>query len=128
MPDKPPVFTVTDRRKFTLEGDLREEARAQEQEESQHESKSEPHPTPKAEPPSEPKPGPRLVSTPPAPKIPEAEQPEAVSTPEPGEAATEQEGPPELDPQDEAAAHKAYQQSSEHIETLLRAANPAASD
>jgi hypothetical protein len=28
--------------------------------------------------------------------------------------------------QDEAAAHHAYQQSSEHIETMLRAANPAA--
>ncbi|HEV2462443.1 MAG TPA: DUF1844 domain-containing protein [Acidobacteriaceae bacterium] len=118
MSDKPPVFTVTDRRKFTLEGDLREEAHAQEQEESQHEPKSEPS--------SEPKPGPRLVSTPSAPKVPEAEQPEAVSAPEPDEAATDQEDPPEISEQDEAAARKAYQQSSEHIETLLRAANPAA--
>lgn len=118
MSDKPPVFTVTDRRKFTLEGDLREEAHAQEQEESQHEPKSEPS--------SEPKPGPRLVSTPSAPKVSEAEQPDAVSAPEPDEAATDQEDPPEISEQDEAAARKAYQQSSEHIETLLRAANPAA--
>lgn len=126
MSDKPPVFTVTDRRKFTLEGELREEARAQEQEESQHESKAEPHAAPKAEPQSEPKPGPRLVSTPSAPKASEAEQREPVSTPGPDAATTDQEVPPEISEQDEAAARKAYQQSSEHIETLLRASNPAA--
>lgn len=126
MSDKPPVFTVTDRRKFTLEGELREEARAQEQEESQHESKSEPHAGPKTEPQSEPKPGPRLVSTPSVPKVSEGEQRQTVSAPEPDEAANDQEGPPEISEQDEAAARKAYQQSSEHIETLLRASNPAA--
>lgn len=120
MSEKPPVFTVTDRRKFTLEGDLREEtAQAHEQE------NSEPPSAPKTEPQPEPKAGPRLVTTPPASKAPEAEQP-VTPVAEPATAEAEQEGPPELSAQDEAAARKAYQQSSEHIETLLRAANPAA--
>lgn len=125
MSDKPPVFTVTDRRKFTMEGDLRDEA-ARSQEEAQPETRHEPPPEAKSEPQTEPKPGPRLVTPPTAPKAPEPEQPAGPPAPEAETASPEQEGPPELSPQDEAAARKAYQQSSEHIETLLRAANPAA--
>ena len=106
MPEKPPVFTVTDRRKFTLEGELRDESASSDREEA----------TP------EPAPGPRLVTPPAAAKEPE---PQAV----PAEATSggdDTETPPEVSAQDEAAAHNAYQQSSEHIETMLRAANPAA--
>lgn len=108
MSEKPPVFTVTDRRKFTTEGELREEAAQAQQQEA-------------SEPQSEPKAGPRLVT-----KAPEAEQPATAPAAKPAANEAEQDGPPELSAQDEAAARKAYQQSSEHIETLLRAANPAA--
>jgi hypothetical protein len=114
MPEKPPVFTVTDRRKFTLQGELRDESAQSDREEA-----------PKAEGGPEPAPGPRLVTPPAAPKTPEPEpQPAQVEAAPDGGADTET--PPEVSAQDEAAAHHAYQQSSEHIETMLRAANPAA--
>jgi hypothetical protein len=105
MSEKPPVFTVTDRRKFTLEGDLRDELAET--------------PTPEESTKPEPAPGPRLVTTPPAEKTPEL----AKSAPP---SAEDTETPPEVSAQEEAAAQHAYQQSSEHIETMLRAANPAA--
>lgn len=110
MSEKPPVFTVTDRRKFTLEGDLRDE--------SGQPSKPEEAARPDAT--SEPAPGPRLVTTPPP-----AKAPEPAPSAAPSIADEEEEAPPEVSPQDEAAAHHAYQQSSEHIDTMLRAANPA---
>lgn len=112
MPEKPPVFTVTDRRKFTLEGDLREEA-----------AESAPEEKPKAETAAGPSAGPRLVTTPPPSKTPEPEA--KPQTPE-AAADAETETPPEVTAQEEAAAHHAYQQSSDHIDTMLRAANPAA--
>jgi hypothetical protein len=105
MSEKPPVFTVTDRRKFTLEGDLRDESG----------QTSAPEESTKPEPAA----GPRLVTTPPAEKTPEP----AKSAPSPAE---DTETPPEVSAQEEAAAQHAYQQSSEHIDTMLRAANPAA--
>ncbi|HUY80846.1 MAG TPA: DUF1844 domain-containing protein [Acidobacteriaceae bacterium] len=52
-----------------------------------------------------------------------AETPEPKAEAEAEEAA---EAPDHVSPQEEAAAHHAYQQSSEHIDTMLRAANPAA--
>jgi hypothetical protein len=108
MSEKPPVFTVTDRRKFTLEGDLRDESGQT----SAPEEASKPEPTP----------GPRLVTTPP-PKS-EAEAPEKpAAEPAPADHA---DTAPELSAQDEAAAHHAYQQSSDHIDTMLRASNPGA--
>ena len=118
MPEKPPVFTVTDRRKFTLEGDLRDESTATQQESAPTETK------PQAEPESK---GPRVVTMP-APKA----EPEPQPRPEPAkatddaEAAPDAEQVPAVSEQDEAAARRAYQQSSDHIETMLRAANPAA--
>lgn len=120
MPEKPPQFTVTDRRKFTLEGELREDAA------------EEPTPAPPAEKPTEAKPepasGPRLVTPPShtqpaaAPPEPSPKAPEPTAT-VPAEQAPE--APPDVTPQEEAAAHHAYQQSSEHIDTMLRASNPA---
>ena len=116
MPEKPPVFTVTDRRKFTLEGDLREEA-----------AQSAPEEKPKTEAPAEPAAGPRLVTTPPTSKTPEPEaKPQTPEAETAAAAEAETDTPPEVTAQDEAAAHHAYQQSSDHIETMLRAANPAA--
>lgn len=114
MSEKPPVFTVTDRRKFTLEGDLRDESSQPVDE------------APKPEPAPEPTPGPRLVTTPPSQKedvIPEKTAPEPIAAPT---ATEDAEAPPEVSAQDEAAAHHAYRQSSEHIDTMLRAANPGA--
>lgn len=111
MSEKPPVFTVTDRRKFTLEGDLRDES----EQTSVPEEAAKPEPVP----------GPRLVTPPPPSKAEEPEKfmPEAA----PDTTVTDDsETPPELSAQDEAAAHQAYRQSSEHIDTMLRAANPGA--
>jgi len=110
MSEKPPVFTVTDRRKFTLEGELRDEAA----EKSTQEESSKPESKP------EPAPGPRLVTPPPEKKAVEPEEVPSVAAEENLEAV------PEVSAQEEAAAHHAYQQSSEHIDTMLRAANPAA--
>jgi hypothetical protein len=116
MPEKTPVFTVTDRRKFTLEGDLREEA-----------APSAPEEKPKTETAEEPAAGPRLVTTPPTSKTPEPEaKPQTPEAEVAAAAEAETDTPPEVTAQDEAAAHHAYQQSSDHIETMLRAANPAA--
>ena len=68
MTEKPPVFTVTDRRKFTLEGDLRDES-------GQTQA---PEETAKSNPAAEPPPGPRLVTTPPSQNEPAA--PEKAAT------------------------------------------------
>lgn len=123
MSEKTPVFTVTDRRKFTLEGDLREDSPQSAKEEPAIESAPEPS--------AAAAPGPRLVTTPTPPK-PEKPESEPAQTSAPTASAAEQEHgheqetPPELSAQDEAAAQHAYRQSSEHIDTMLRAANPAA--
>src|SRR6187551_2922951 len=133
MPEKPPVFTVTDRRKFTTEGELREPAAAQEEatKPEPDAAKTEAKPESAADAAK----GPRLVTmpSPPAPKAADPTPfaaPEAAKAPEkhpekPDEKADEQ-AVPELSAEDEAAARSAYQRSSDHIETLLRAANPAA--
>jgi len=118
MSEKPPVFTVTDRRKFTLEGELRDE-------DTQSSTAEE---ATRQEPASESASGPRLVTMPP-PKAPEpkAAEPEAPASPQVAAVAEEDaDTPPEVSAQDEAAAHHAYRQSSEHIDTMLRAANPGA--
>lgn len=112
MSEKPPVFTVTDRRKFTLEGDLRDE--------------SSPASAPEEAARPEPAPGPRLVTTP-SPQKESAESEKSAPEAAPETTTVEDaETPPELSAEDEAAAHHAYRQSSDHIETMLRAANPAA--
>lgn len=105
--EKQPQFTVTDRRKFTIEGELREESAAE----------TVPVPEKPVEPKAEPAPGPRLVTS----------TPRTEPAPKPAEPEAERETEPSgISPQEEAAAHHAYQQSAEHIDTMLRAANPAA--
>lgn len=121
MSEKPPVFTVTDRRKFTMEGDLREDSSQTPASEEPAKAERSPERFP------EPAPGPRLVTTPPPSKTPEPEPPKPEATQAPATtSAPESEIPPEISAQDEKAAHHAYQQSAEHIDTVLRATNPAA--
>jgi hypothetical protein len=101
MVEKPPSFTVSDRRKFTIEGDLRDESAPPAAEET--------IPAPVAEA-TEPHPGPRLVTQPPPPA--EAEE------------VDEEEVIPEPTAQESAEQHAAYQQSSEQLDSMLRQANP----
>ncbi len=100
MAEKPPSFIVSDRRKFTQEGDLRDESTTSDE--------TTPVPTAVAE---EPAPGPRLVT----PATPSEE--EAVP-------AEEEELIPEPTAQESAEQHAAYQQSSQDLDTMLRHANP----
>lgn len=129
MEEKPPVFTVTDRRKFTLEGDLRDEAEATSTPEEAAKPVEKPETAKPAEKVEGAKPeapaGPRLVTMP-SPKKAEPPAAEQAKVPEAAESATDEEKIPEVSAQDEAAARTAYQRSSDHIETMLRAANPAA--
>jgi hypothetical protein len=114
MAEKTPSFTVSDRRKFTLEGDLRDEAVAP----TKEETPAPPPPAAQPEQAAESKPGPRLVTNPPAP----AEEPSAAHE-EP--AALEQEELlPEPSAQESAEQHEAYKQSSEDLDFMLRQANP----
>jgi hypothetical protein len=102
MEEKPPSFTVTDRRKFTLEGDPRDEAASSAQEKPES-------PRPET--------GARVITMP-SPKQEEAK---------PVEAAQEAESPEEFagpSAQESAEQHAAYQQSSREIDDILRQANP----
>jgi Domain of unknown function (DUF1844) len=123
MADKEPQFIVTDRRKFTSEGELREGASW---------TPDEPTPEPTAEPvapspaatmpaPSattvapaalESAPGPRLVT--PAGMPPAAEQEDDLS----------EEGGPPPTAEEAAEQHAAYQQSSRVLDKMLQDANP----
>lgn len=95
MDEKQPTFTVTDRRKFTLDGELREEA-------EQAEEKPAATATEK-------------VVTMPAPAAQEARAKE-----EPPEEAEM----PQFSAQESAEQDAAYQKSSRQIDDMLRQANP----
>jgi Domain of unknown function (DUF1844) len=108
MAEKPPAFTVADRRKFTLEGDLRDE-QPQPAEPTQSTTPETPF-TPAAAP-AQPAPGPRLVTPPAAP---------ATDT-----ATLDEEEPlPEPTAEESAEQHAAYKESSEQLDSMLRQANP----
>ncbi|HEX3472484.1 MAG TPA: DUF1844 domain-containing protein [Silvibacterium sp.] len=101
MADKPPSFTVSDRRKFTIEGDLRDETTQPAAEETT--------PAPASET-TEPTKGPRLVTQPPPPEeVVEVDEEEAI---------------PEPTAQESAEQHAAYRQSSEQLDSMLRQTNP----
>jgi hypothetical protein len=102
MDEKQPSFTVTDRRKFTLDGELRDGAPASEPVE-------EPKPTP---------PAPANVVTMPAPPHAEAE-PQPEGTEEPADPEL-----PQFSAQESADQHAAYAESSRQIDEMLRQANP----
>ena len=102
MDEKQPSFTVTDRRKFTLDGELRDGA-------------------PAAEPVEEPKPAPPApdnVVTMPAPTHaetePQPEEAEELADPE----------QPQFSAKETADQHAAYAESSRQIDEMLRQANP----
>jgi hypothetical protein len=97
MSDKQPTFTVTDRRKFTLDGELREDPGAAVEHEVTH---------------AIPDPVPDNVVTMPAP---------AAAEPVAEEEDAEK---PQFTAHESAEQNAAYQQSSQHIDEMLRQANP----
>jgi hypothetical protein len=99
-------FVVTDRRKFTLDGTPRPDADPS----PEPESRDIPSPPPAAEPPLEFKsPASSVSSEPPTPAA--SQPPEAELPPQPTASEMEQ-------------ANAAYQQTSERLDTAVRAANP----
>jgi hypothetical protein len=121
MPDQPSGFTVTDRRKFTLEGDLREGA-------STAEEASEPKPETKAEP----RLGPKLVhNEPPAQK--EAVNKEVVNReleplPAEDESLEDEAALPEPTAAESAQQDADYRASSRKLDDMISQANPGARD
>ncbi len=103
MKEKPPSFVVNDRRKFTSEGDVREETTTSSGQESATERPADTT---------------ARVITMPSPKQ-EEPKPEEVPAPAEEELA----GPTA---QESADQHAAYQQSSREIDSMLRQANPGA--
>lgn len=99
MEEKPPSFTVTDRRKFTLEGDPRDEAATQPEQENADATA-------------------RVIN------FPKPEESKPAETAPPEEAAPPQEELTGPSAQESAKQHAAYQQSSRDIDNLLRQANP----
>jgi hypothetical protein len=126
MPDQPSGFTVTDRRKFTIEGDLREGAPAAE-EASAPVAKPQPEPETK----SEPKLGPKLVQNEPAV---EKEVVNRNLEPLPADESPldESEGDeallPEPTPAESAQQDAAYRASSKKLDDMISQANPGARD
>jgi hypothetical protein len=123
MPDQPSGFTVTDRRKFTLEGDLREGTSTAEETPAQKSDS-------KAEPKTEPKLGPQLVqNTPPAEKS-SAEKPvekEVVDRDlEPLPHEEENAEPPAPTAAESAQQAAEYRASSKKLDDMISQANPGA--
>lgn len=98
MDEKKSAFTVTDRRKFTMEGELRDDALAEQQEQRP------------AQPVSE-----KVVTMP----SPEQREPE----PEPELASSEDEMP-QFTAKESAEQNAAYKESSRQLDNMLRQANP----
>jgi hypothetical protein len=114
MSEKPPSFTVTDRRKFTLEGDLRDESSTAAEETAPkpqivEASRPAPVPEPVSEPVSDK--GPRLVT------MPGAVEQEDVTI-------DGDEPLPEPTARESAEQHAAYQKSSQQLDDMLRLSNP----
>ena len=129
MPDQPSGFTVTDRRKFTLEGDLREGASAAEETPAaatKVESKAEPRLEPKAEP----KLGPKLVqSEPPVEKEVVNRNLEPLPAEEPaGDVESDDEALPEPSASESAQQDADYRASSRKLDDMISQANPGARD
>jgi len=107
MAEEKPSFTVFDRRKFTLEGELRDETP---QSPDNTQTITSDTPLTPATAPAEPAPGPHLVT------------PAAVPA---AETAVDEEEPlPEPTAEESAEQHTAYKASSEHLDSMLRQANP----
>src|ERR1700755_3512552 len=99
MAEKPPSLTVSDRRKFTLEGDLRDNTASP----AEAPAAAKPAP-PESAPATDSKPGPRLVTTPPA-------ATDELSAHEDPAVLEQEEALPEPTAQESAEQHEAYKQS-----------------
>jgi hypothetical protein len=127
MPDQPSGFTVTDRRKFTIEGDLREGASAAEEASA---TVAEPQPEPETK--SEPKLGPKLVQNE------SAVEKEVVNRnlePLPAEDESQLEESeddeallPEPTAAESAQQDADYRASSKKLDDMISQANPGARD
>jgi hypothetical protein len=127
MPDQSSGFTVTDRRKFTLDGDLREGASTAE-ETSEPAAAAQPQPEAK----TEPKLGPQLVQNEPSVEkevvsrnlepLPTEDQPLDEAS---DEAADELPAPTASE---SAQQHADYQASSKKLDDMISQANPGARD
>jgi hypothetical protein len=128
MPDQPSGFTVTDRRKFTIEGDLREGAPAAE-EASAPIAKPQPEPEPETK--SEPKLGPKLVQNEPAVEK-EVVNRNLEPLPPDESQLDESEGDEALLPEPTAAESAQqdadYRASSKKLDDMISQANPGARD
>jgi hypothetical protein len=124
MPDQPSGFTVTDRRKFTLEGDLREGASPAEETSASATSQPETK--------TEPKLGPKLVQNePPAQK--EVVNKEVVNRnleplPAEDEPLEDEALPPEPTAAESAQQDADYRASSKKLDDMISQANPGARD
>ncbi len=122
MADKEPQFVVTDRRKFTPEGNLREGASWTVDEpaaEPAAEAKTGPAAVAPA-PPAEPTPAPSASAAPPSgPRLVTGAEPEAAEQDE----ELDEGGPPPT-AEESAEQHAAYQQSSRLLDKMLQDANP----
>jgi hypothetical protein len=98
MDEKQPAFTVTDRRKFTMEGELRDDAPAAVEESA----------------PEKPAATEKVVTMP----APPDREPAAKEEP-PQEVEL-----PQFTAKESAEQHAAYQESSRHLDDMLRQANP----
>jgi hypothetical protein len=97
MPEQSKPFVVTDRRKFTMDGELRPDA----------------DPSPERE--ERPAPPPETVATASVP------QPAAASSPK---AAPEPELPPPPTAEENDQARRAYEMTADRLDTAIRSANP----
>jgi Domain of unknown function (DUF1844) len=95
MPDQNKPFVVTDRRKFTMDGELRPDA----------------DPSPERE---------ERSTPPPSPVVPPAAAPGASSP----ATATEPEMPPPPTAEENDQAKRAYEMTAERLDTAIRSANP----
>ncbi|MGB6134772.1 MAG: DUF1844 domain-containing protein [Acidobacteriaceae bacterium] len=102
MDEKQPTFTVTDRRKFTLEGERRDDAPEQPEEQAAQPAKSEP-----------PEKSEKVVTMPP----PKTRENAAPDEPQADDV-------PLFTPGETAEQNAAYQQSSKQIDEMLRQTNP----
>jgi Domain of unknown function (DUF1844) len=96
MPEQSKPFVVTDRRKFTMDGELRPDA----------------DPSPERE---------ERESTPAQTPTAAAEQPQAAAPPE---AARESELPPPPTAEENDQARRAYEMTADRLDTAIRSANP----
>jgi hypothetical protein len=120
MPDQTSGFTVTDRRKFTVEGDLREGASVAE---ATPAAQSEPEPEPK----SEPKLGPQLVQNePPIEK--EVVNRNLEPLPAEDESLDDEALAPEPTAAESAQQDADYRASSKKLDDMISQANPGARD